>query len=142
MNYSLAPNDWAICFQNECPMADACLRHAIGRLAPADLTHHTIVLPAARQGDHCTLFVSKEPVLVARGMQHLLPSMPAELKSRVLRGLYDIFGSRAQYYRYREGRYPITPEQQHRVTSLFRSCGIRQEPVFDTTSWGYVFPCP
>ena len=61
LTYSLAPDDWALCFHHDCPLAEACLRHAVGLLAPPSLTRHAIVMPGARQGGQCCLFASKEP---------------------------------------------------------------------------------
>ena len=140
LNYSLAPADWALCFQHDCPMGESCLRHAVGLLAPASLTRHATVLPGARQEGHCCLFASKEPVRMARGMRHLLRGLPPE-KLMVLRhALYDIFGSQPQYYRYRNGRFAIKPEQQERVAQLFRAHGINREPEYDATTLEYYFP--
>ena len=140
LTYSLAPHDWAICFQGDCPMKDTCLRYAIGQLAPADLTHHATILPAARQGDHCSLFATKEPVRIARGMTRLLPRLSSGKISDLRQGLYAIFGSCPHYYRYRAGKYDITPEQQEQVAALFRRFGIEAEPTYDYTTLTYYFP--
>ena len=140
LTYSLAPDDWALCFLHDCPLAEACLRHAVGLLAPPSLTRHAIVMPGARQGGQCCLFASKEPVRMARGMRHLLCGLPPEKVMALRHALYDIFGSQAQYYRYRNGRYAILPEQQERVAQLFRMHGIDCEPDYDTATLEYYFP--
>ena len=54
--------------------------------------------------------------------------------------LYGIFGSQPQYYRYRNGRYAITPVLQERVAQLFRMHGIDHEPEYDAASLEYYFP--
>ena len=51
LTYSLAPDDWALCFQHDCPMAESCLRHAVGLLAPVGLAQHATVLPGVTVGD-------------------------------------------------------------------------------------------
>ena len=140
LTYSLAPDEWAICFQHDCPMAEACLRHAVGLLTPATLTQHITVLPGAREGDRCCLFASKEPVRMVRGMRRLLRGLPAEKLMALRHALYDIFGSQPQYYRYRNGRFVITPILQERVAQLFRAHGIDHEPEYDAASLEYYFP--
>lgn len=142
LTYSLAPRNWAICFQHECPLADKCLRHAVALLAPAELEYHKTVLPGARKGDRCSLYVTTEPVRMARGMKRLLPRGSAGQAMEIRQGLYNIFGSCPQYYRYRAGKYDITPEQQARVAALFRRFSITAEPKFDHTSFAYYFPEP
>ena len=142
LTYSLAPHDWAICFQDDCPMKDTCLRRAVARLAPPTLTCHITVLPTARQGDHCPHFATAEPVKIARGMTRLLPRAPQGELSDLREALYALFGSVSHFYRYREGRYPITPQQQRRVEELFRSHGIEKAPVYDQVNSEYYFPEP
>lgn len=140
LSYKDAPHDWAICFQNECPLSDRCLRHAVAKLAPPTLTHHVAVLPTARQGDQCSLFATAEPVRMARGMKGILKGLTSRQATDLRHGLYAIFGSCPHFYRYRAGRYPITPEQQARVAALFRKHGIEGEPHYDTTTLDYYFP--
>lgn len=140
LTFSLAPHNWAICFQDDCPMKDTCLRYAIARLAPADLTRHVTVLPAARQGDRCSLFATKEPVEIAHGMMHLLPRAAGGELSKLREGMYAIFGSTSQYYRYRRGEWPITPEQQRRVANLLLKHGFKRPPRFDSITTEYYFP--
>ena len=140
LTYSLAPDDWALCFHHDCPLAEACLRHAVGLLAPVGLAQHATVLPGALQGDGCSLFASKEPVRMVRGMRHLLRGLPPEKLMALRHALYGIFGSQPQYYRYRNGRYVITPVLQERVAQLFRMHGIDREPEYDAASLEYYFP--
>ena len=142
LTYSLAPHDWAICFQDDCPMKDTCLRYAIARLAPTGITHHVTVLPTARQGDHCTLFATKEPVQIARGMKNLLPRAARGELKRLHEGLYAIFGCKSRYYIYREGKYPITPQQQQSIEALFRRHDINRMPNYDSITEEFYFPKP
>jgi len=140
LDYRDVPGSWAICFQNDCPLCGHCLRHTAALLAPADLTHHATVLPAARKDGECCLFVSAEPVSIARGMKNLLTGFTPELAMQLRHELYDIFGSCPQFYRYRAGRFPVTPEQQKQVAALFLRHGITTEPHYDQTTIEYYFP--
>lgn len=140
LSYPLAPHDWAICYQDDCPMKDSCLRRAIARLAPATVKKHVTVLPIARDGDHCPFFATAEPVCIARGMTKLLPRFGSKRIMTIRQGMYGIFGSQTHYYRYRKGKYDITPEQQSRVSRLFRKYGFTGEIEYDQTRMDYYFP--
>ena len=140
LSYKDAPHNWAICFQDDCPLSAQCLRHAIAKLAPPTLTHHVTVLPAARKGDRCTFFATTEPARIARGMTRLLPSEGSERITAIRQGMYGIFGSQTHYYRYRRGEYDITPEQQKRVSRLFKKYGFTGEIQYDDTRMDYYFP--
>ena len=140
LTFKDAPHEWAICFQDDCPLAKSCLRHAVAMLAPADLTRHVTVLPAARKDGQCSLFATAEPVRIARGMKRLIPRIYSEKVTAIRQGLYGIFGSKSSYYRYRDGDYVITPEQQARIAALFRKHGVEAEPVYDHTSHTFFFP--
>lgn len=142
LTYKDAPHDWAICFQNDCPLSDRCLRHAVAQLAPPTLTHHVTVLPAAREGDHCRLFATAEPVRIARGMKQMLAPGSTGTDSAIRHQLFGIFGSRTHYYRYRDGEYDITPEQQRKVLNVLRKYGFRSEEPFDHYTTQYYFPKP
>ncbi|MBR1682418.1 MAG: hypothetical protein IJ700_03565 [Bacteroidaceae bacterium] len=140
LTYKDAPHDWAICFQDDCPRRERCLRHAVALLAPPALTHHATVLPAAREGDPCSLFATAEPVRLARGMKGIMQGVPKGQTTDIRQGLYGIFSSCPHFYRYRRGDYDITPEQQERVAALFRKHGITTEPHYDKTTIDYYFP--
>lgn len=140
LTYSLAPHDWAICFQHDCPLAANCLRHAVALLAPADLKKHVTVLPAARQDGSCSLFATAEPQRIARGMKQLLVPGSHGASSDVRHALFNIFGSRSQYYRYRDGDYEISPELQKRVLRLLRRHGYKGQEPFDTYTTQFFFP--
>ena len=140
LTYSLAPYDWAICFQHDCPLAGTCLRHAVALLAPADLKKHVTVLPTAREGDTCSLFATAEPQRIARGMKRLLIPGSHGNSSEVRHGLFNIFGSRSHYYRYRNGEYDNTPEMQERVLRLLKRHGYKGQEPFDTYTTQFYFP--
>lgn len=142
LQFSDVPHNWAICYQHDCPLADTCLRHHAAMLAPANLMYHVSVLPGARTAEGCTLFVADKPVVLARGMKRMFPTAEPWKDPVLRKGLEGIFGCHAQYYRYRSGRFLITPEQQARVAALFRKHGINSTPRYDQTEELYYFPMP
>lgn len=140
LTYSDIPHDWAICYQSDCPLSAQCLRHHAALLAPANLLHHDLVLPAARHDDDCQAFVPNEPVTLAYGMKNLYDDLKPWDIPRVRMDVEEIFGNQRRYYRFREGRYPILPEQQAQVADIFRRNGYTSEPQFDRTETTYYFP--
>ena len=140
LSFSDVPHNWPICFQNECPLSAHCLRRRVAELAPEGLMYHACVLPAAHVGETCRLYVEAQPVGMAHGMTRLFADVkPWDLQA-LRHSIIGIFGSRAQFYRYRDGRYDITPEQQARVAAAFRHHGYTQPPVFDSMTEQYYFP--
>jgi len=114
----MAPTNWAICFQHDCPMAERCLRHAVALLAPAGLTQHNTVLPSAREGDTCRLFATCEPCLITRGMKSTLPRVYSEKITAIRKDLYKVFGSVLM----QPGDVPVTFAD---TTPLERDFGFR-----------------
>ena len=79
------------------------------------------------------MFVSTEPVLMARGMRHLLAEAGKEQGERIRADLYKLFGNKRRYYRFAQGDYRITPEMQAQVAELLNRHGLEGEPKFDQT---------
>ena len=77
---------------------------------------------------------------IARGMTNILPKGEPWKIAALRQAIMPIFGCRAQFYRYREGRYPINPEQQKRVAAVFRKLDIDTEPHYDQVEEQYYFP--
>lgn len=134
----MAPSDWAVCFQDECPLAASCLRHAVGLLVPSSVTSHNCVLPNARKDDDCRLFVHNEPVRIAYGMAKNMALGRNDVGKAVRQELFKLFGSRTHFYRYFNGEYPITPKQQQSVIAILKRYGINRAP-FDTYTTEYCF---
>ena len=126
--------DWALCQADNCPQAEDCLRHISHFIIPAEVTKHNCVLASACTNDgQCPMFVSTEPVLMARGMRHLLAEAGKEQGERIRADLYKLFGNKRRYYRFAQGDYRITPEMQAQVAELLNRHGLEGEPKFDQT---------
>lgn len=142
LSYSDVPRNWAVCFQSDCPLAANCLRHHAAQLLPADVLVHHTVLPTARTADGCRLFVEDAPAVIARGMKRLFDGLESWQAQKLRKSVIACFGSRAQFYRYRDGHYPLTPEQMGRIQRIFRQFDENREPQFDNVTESYYFPKP
>ena len=141
LSFTDAPHDWAICFLNNCPLAETCLRRRVAELAPPTLKHHEIVLPAAREDGQCSLFVPAELVHMAWGMKNTFTHVKSYHYQEMRPMLEGYFGSHSTFYRYYNGLRPITPKQQAWIANLLRRFGYdaplhfdREEDVHDFTS--------
>ena len=155
LTFSDIPHNWAICYDAACPLAKQCLRHHAAMLAPDTLLEHNTVLSAARlsaqdstaeeqqqtEADHvCRAYVADEPVTLAYGMRNLFNDIhPFEVRG-LRQQVQAVFGEKSHYYRYREGRYPITPKQQTRVADIFLRHGYTKAIKFDRYEVQYYFP--
>jgi hypothetical protein len=139
LNYSDIPHTWAVCFQNDCPMAQQCLRYHAAQLLPADQKTHNTVLQTARNDESCQLYVADQPVKVAYGMTKLFSGLKPWVASDLRHQVEVVFGSLAQYYRYRGGRYPISPKQQALIADIFARNGLPTTLNFDRIEEKYYF---
>lgn len=142
LSFTDVPADWAICLQEHCPLADTCLRHDAGMMMPANTCQHNIVLPTARQGDDdkCRLYASNKPVPIARGMFATFKVVQPHEAAKIRARLFNVFGSRATYFRHQRGDYDITPVMQERVAAVFSEFGYNEPLVFDHAAEQYFFP--
>lgn len=141
IHYSEMPGDWAVCWVNNCPQADECLRHESHIQFPSELKEHVCVLPqACTQDGHCPMFVTNAPSTLAWGMRGLLNRVRIADQPRIRRELIALFGDRRRYYRFREGRWVISPQMQTAIALILRRNGYAAEPQFDRTTCETYFP--
>ena len=140
LSYSDAPKDWAVCMQADCPMADSCLRRSVALMMPASVKERLCVMPSARKGDKCKLFATNQPVRLAWGMTRLFEHVRWQDKRAMRQDLIAIFGERMRYYRFRKGRWPLSPDMQAAIARVMKDYGYAEEPRFDHTELCYYFP--
>jgi len=141
MNYAEIPRDWALCLTNGCPQAANCLRHVSHVEWTKEATEHVCVLPqACRTDGHCPMFATKEPVTLAWGMRELFSFIRNEDEQRVRADLIKLFGDRRRFYRFREGRWVISPTMQEAIVAILRKHGYTRPPKFDLTKQSVYFP--
>lgn len=139
LRYSDIPDQWALCMQADCPMASRCLRYHAASVLPKHVRQHVMVLPSARTADGCKSFVADQPQQVAYGMSRITEGMNPWLARDVHADLFELFGSRATFYRKSYGS-PIAPDMQERVAAVLRSHGVSAPPRFDRVEEAYYFP--
>ena len=169
LNFNDLPSDWALCFHSDCPRSGSCLRYRGGTLLPARVKTCKAVNPNLQLTNGCKLFVADEPVQIAYGMKGLDRDLNVIEAKELHEALYELFGSRSHYYRFRNccddrpqsvsgiapaedaeeeevnavrHTFAISPQKQAAVADIFHRLGLKGEPRFDHYELQYDFPKP
>ena len=115
LDYSLVPNDFALCFNGKCLHASTCLRHQVSRHIPKERWAVRAINPER---------------VVPDGMEHLLDNIPYRQAKEIRREMREYFGT-THFYRLKRKERCFTPEDQLYVRDLLRQYNIEEEPLFD-----------
>jgi hypothetical protein len=129
-----AESGYTVCFAEQCPLKEHCLRYLVGRQMPDTKSFYHCVNPRYQDAgtERCSLFRSSKKVMFAKGMMHIFNAdMPRRVEPFVRRRLIGIH-CRTYYYEYRNGTRLISPAIQEEVRSLFREAGWNEEIRFDS----------
>lgn len=131
LDYSLVPDDFALCLEKNCLHASTCLRFQASLYIPKERWVVKVVNPerVVPAGD-CPGFMDDSPLKNAYGMEHLLDNIPYRQAKEIRREMREYFGI-THFYRLKRKERCFTPEDQQYVRDLLRRYGIEEEPVFD-----------
>ncbi len=140
LTWEMVPKGWALCFNQECPLRDTCLRYQAGQLAPENMTVARCVMPRALSDGHCACFATMEPQVYAYGFStiydHVLKSDYTSLRKMMTNNL----SGKRYYYEYMRGERALSPAQQDFIRQLFTGCGYGDSVVFDRLEPMFEFP--
>lgn len=128
VDFSTMPASYVICWSNNCPMKDNCLRHHGAshalkkRIEPS--VNLNLVHPESGQ---CNMQRPVRKVRVAWGLKHIYDNLPYKLKDAVYTHIHYGIGNTTYYHYYNE-RKPIMPNVQEFIRNVFKQHGIT-EPV-------------
>ena len=129
-----AENGYTVCFAEQCPLKEQCLRYLVGQQMPDTRSFYHCVNPRYQDvgTERCSLFRSSKKVKFAKGMMHIFNAdMPRRVEPFVRQRLIGKH-CRTYYYEYRNGTRLISPAIQEEVRSLFREAGWKEEVHFDS----------
>lgn len=123
---------YTLCFNDQCPKAENCLRHSITQYNTAQNIRLSVINPLCypEAGKECPHFRTNKKIRIAWGFKHLYDDMPARISRAVHRNLEAIF-NHSPYYRYRNQELGLTPKQQECIRQVCRKHGWKEEVVFD-----------
>ena len=138
-DFRQVPNSWAICPLADCPRKDECLRHLAFLSLPEGRTQHPCVLPTVLRRKACPHFHPIQKLRVALGFRNIFERVLAKDIAAMRSELAAYLGGGGTYYRYRNGKKPLTPPQQAWINKMFRRYGYTYEVCFDRYNTIYQF---
>ena len=134
--YDKMPKHYLMCFNEECELADSCLRRLAARNKMLNDEVVTAVNPAVNSGRQCKYYKENKLDPIAYGMVDSFHEVKADHISALRNTLINYFG-RGSYYLRRNGLRPIPPEEQEYIAGVFRSFGyeVKFDRVEKETAW-------
>ena len=123
---------YLVCFIDQCPLHDQCLRWLVGQYADPTPLAHNAINPRNPKigGGQCTMYRNCERVLMKRGFKGMYYDMPGHMERSIRRHLIQLWG-RKQYFEMRRGDRLVTPRQQQEQADVCRLYGWDGPVVYD-----------
>ena len=131
-----AQEGYTVCYVDECPLRNQCLRWQVGPHVPNTHSTYRCVNPHFEgvATTECSMYRNDQKVRFAKGMLHIFTGdMPKRVEPAVRYGVIKKT-NRTYYFEYRNGSRLIPPALQEDIRKLFRDNGWTEEVKFD----GYV----
>ena len=131
-DFKKVPLSWQLCFLDDCPKKDECLRQLAVRHLTGSREFGPAVYPTMKRGDNgCRLFTAGEPKRMAYGFTTLFAEVKAKHEQGLRLAMKQYLGGHSHYYRYHHGERLLSPEQQEWIVNLFRRYGYTEGLAFD-----------
>lgn len=123
---------YLLCFVNECPRHDKCLRWLVGNEYQSNDYNIRCVNPTHPdiKANRCTLYRENQQARYAKGMTRFYDQMTRRQEVGIKSCLIAAYGRR-QYYEYRNGVRLISPKMQQHISRICQEAGYTAEPHYD-----------
>ena len=129
-----AQEDYTVCYVENCPLRNHCLRWLVGQHMPPTASTYRCVNPnfeGVATAD-CPMYRKDEKVRFAKGMKNMFnDDMPKSVQDAVKYGVINK-SNRTYYYEYKNGSRLIPPSLQEHIRQLFRDKGWTAKVDFDS----------
>ncbi|MDO5527495.1 MAG: DUF6078 family protein [Prevotella sp.] len=122
---------WDYCFNNQCPMHDDCIHYVTGMFLDDGHNRGCAIFPSACHDGKCKYFRQARKIKVAWGFSKLFHDVRQRDTTTIRTLIKKYLGGHSTFYRYANGEYKLTPEQQEAVTDIFKQQGYTQNLEFD-----------
>lgn len=133
------PYNWAVCYLEQCPWRQECLRYVAGKSVPHDVTQGQAVFPQALSAEGCLQKREIHNEELAWGFTHLYDAVTHNDYLNLRRQIENYLGSRYIYHRYHTGVKKLTVEQQAWIAQLFANYGYTEPIHFDHIQTTLIF---
>ena len=117
------PKRWVFCFNNECRMAENCMRRFSASIAGNGQSVGMALIGNCADGEACKWYVEKRIVSMAWGLNKAFDNVLHKDSAAIHGELLKILGNKGGYYRYNNGRKWLSPEKQEMVRAVFSRHG-------------------
>lgn len=134
--YEKIPERYLMCLNDECPLADSCLRRLAARSGSRKDKIISVVNPVSYCAKKCEFYKENKVVTMAYGMVDSFHDVKADDIATLRKKLIRHFGHGSYYVR-RNGEHPITPDEQQYIASVFHSYGyeVKYDRTEEETQW-------
>lgn len=129
-----AKNGYTVCYVENCPLRDGCLRWLVGQQMPQTAETYRCVNPNYEGvgSQQCSQYRNSQKARFAKGMLHTFTDdMPRSVEPAVRMGIISR-SCRTYYFEYRNGKRLIPPAMQDFIRQLFRNKGWTGDVTFDS----------
>lgn len=130
--YKARDPHYMVCFRDECPLRDSCLRYACGKYADTQYYYVEAVNPKYPKvaTSECPVYRKNETLMMKTGLTRFYEQMTGK-QERAIRAHLIRYYNRKVYYWLRNGVKTITPENQQFIEDVCRQYGYNGPFVYD-----------
>ena len=132
IDFDKIPVWWAVCTNQNCKMAEICLRQQVCKQMPQDIRQWTAVLPHEWKDEDCKYFQKYETVMMAKGLNAIYKNIHQRHTLAAIRSILTAqIGSKGAYHRYKTGERLINPAMQQQIINIVHHYAPEAEVEFD-----------
>lgn len=127
------PKGYQLCFNNNCPQKDNCLRFMVGSNIPEHRGDWgPTIYPNVKINENgCRYYATGQIQRMAWGFNTLFEEVKSKHKQGLRMAIYQYLNGRSNFYRYQHGERLLNKEQQEWIIQLFQRSGYNENLKFD-----------
>jgi hypothetical protein len=136
MDFETKPLNFILCFNKKCLLRKKCLRHIVSLSNKEEKDLLLVVNASKFNQTNCKYYFENKKVGIAYGMKGSFEDVKAKDIAKIRKELIRHFGQ-TYYYERRNGKMPITPNEQVFIENLFKQYGyeIKFDKIETKTLW-------
>lgn len=139
-DFNNVPARFQLCFLEDCPKKNECLRQLATRNLPEKLDFGPAVYPNMKRDENgCRLFTIGQPMKMAWGFNKLFAEVKKKDDTALRDAIKEHLGGHTAYYRYHHGERLLDSKQQEWIIKLFQKKGYTEGLEFDHYTTVYSF---
>ena len=141
-DFEKVPSWYPICFNDDCPLKDECMRHLAAQHLPETTETACCVMKNAQADGKCRWFDKITVVVKAAGFSHLFDRVMKKDYTTMRKTLTQYLHGTRIYYECMRGERALSPKEQQWIINYVKSMGYDWEVTFDRYFVDYEFHDP